>query len=89
MNEFIGTLYTPEVREYVRSRDWPKELIFDVYEDEFQLNFVFYRDNWITFDTQTHLRIAATIKEVMEKLRSDGIPCYMGAMRGRYEHELE
>lgn len=79
----MNSLYTPEVRQYVNSRNWPKGLQLDVFEDELQLNFVFYRDNWITFDTADQMQIAAMVKEVMEKLRKDGIPCYMGRMESR------
>lgn len=79
----MQTLYTDEVRRYVNTRDWPRGLIIDVFEDtepQPHLNFVFYRDNFVQFGTEQQAKIAAIIKEVMEKLRSDGIPCYMGKM---------
>lgn len=76
-------LYTPEVREYVHNRPWPKGLLIDVYEDDEplpHLNFVFYRDNWLQLSSEAHVQAALVVKEVMEKLRKDGIPCYMGKM---------
>lgn len=79
----MQTLYTAEVREYIQTRGWPKGLVMDVYESDDpgpHLNFVFYRDNFIKFDTEQQAKIAAVIKELMEKLRKDGIPCYMGKM---------
>lgn len=82
--EWFGTLYTKEVRDYIFTRDWPRGLQLDVFEDEYQLNFIFYRDNWIKFSNDEHLKIASIVKEVMEKLRADGIPCYMGRMESRY-----
>lgn len=86
------TLYTPQVREYVLSRDWPKGLQLDIFEDVAEiygletphLNFVFYRDNWLTLKPEQHLKAANIIKEVLEKLRSDGIPCYMAKMESRH-----
>jgi hypothetical protein len=74
------TLYTPEVREFVRTRKWPKGLIMDVIEYEDYLGFRFYRDNFIQFDGEAQRQIASTIKEVMEKIRGMGIPCYMEKM---------
>lgn len=86
------SLYTPEVREYIWSRDWPKGLQLDIFEDTTNvegidvphLNFVFYRDNWLTFDAQEHLKIANTVQEVITKLRNDGIHCYMARMESRH-----
>lgn len=79
----MDSLYTSEVREFVHTRDWPKGLIVDVFEDDDpapHLNFIFYRDNFNQFDKDTQLRIANVLQEVMMKLRKDGIPCYMGKM---------
>ena len=79
----MESLYSDEVRAYVNTRDWPKGLridVFENYEPGPHLNFVFYRDNFIQFDTDQQAKIASLVKEVMEKLRADGIPCYMGKM---------
>lgn len=75
-----GTLYTPEIREFVRSRPWPKGLIMNVVEQPTHLEFVFFRDNFITFDSDQQRQVAAVVKEVMEKIRGLGIPCYMEKM---------
>lgn len=72
-----NTLYTDEIKRFVRSRNWPSGLMLDVIEYEEYLGFRFYRDNFITFDAEQQRQIAATVKEVMEKIRSLGIPCYM------------
>lgn len=87
MTEFVGTLYTPEVREYIYSREWPKGLQVDVFEEEFNLNIIFYRDNWLTLTREAQFSAAAIVKEVMEKLRADGIPVYMGRMESRFSGE--
>lgn len=75
-----GTLYTPEVKEFVHTRKWPKGLQLDVIEYPDYLGFRFYRDNFIQFDGEDQLQIANMVKEVMEKIRSMGIPCYMEKM---------
>lgn len=75
-----GTLYTDEIRTFVRSRNWPRGLVLDVIEYETHLGFRFYRDNFIKFDGEAQRQIASTVKEVMEKIRSLGIPCYMEKM---------
>lgn len=75
-----GTLYTLEIKEFVRSRDWPSGLIMDVIEYETHLGFRFFRDNFIQFDGEAQRQIASTVKEVMEKIRGLGIPCYMEKM---------
>jgi hypothetical protein len=75
-----GTLYTPEVQEFVRTRDWPRGLALDVIEYPEYLGFRFYRDNFIQFDGEDQKQIAMMVKEVMEKLRKQGIPCYMEKM---------
>ena len=76
----MNSLYTPDIRNYVFTRDWPKGLIIDIVEYETHLGFRFYRDNFIQFGSEAQRQIAMTVKEVMEKLRGDGIPCYMEKM---------
>lgn len=79
----MSSLYTPEVREFICSRNWPKGLVFDVAEadtPEPHLNLIFFRDNWLTLNMDQHLQVAAVVKEVMDKLWNDGIPTYTGKM---------
>jgi hypothetical protein len=77
------SLYTPEVREYIRSRDWPKGLVMDVYENDDpapHLNIIFFRDNWLTLSGEQQLQVTQIVKEVMAKLWGKGIPTYTGKM---------
>ena len=79
-----NSLYTDEVKQYIHTRPWPRGLVMDVFEDDDpvpHLNFIFYRDNFIKFDTDAQKQIASIIQEIMTKLRKDGIPCYMGRMK--------
>ncbi len=71
------TLYTPEVRNFIRTRAWPKGLVMDVIEYDYHLGLRFYRDNFITFDGEEQRQIASMVKETMEKIRGMGIPIYM------------
>lgn len=83
-----GSLYTPEVREYIFSRNWPKGLVMDIYEDDEpapHLNIVFFRDNWITLTFDQQQRVVETVKEIMAKLWADGIPTYTGKMESVFD----
>lgn len=90
----METLYSPQVREYVHSRPWPKGLKFEVREEYMdvegikipQLTFLFFRDNWVTLEPADQLKVALLVKEVIEKLRADKIPAYMGAMQSATGH---
>lgn len=79
----VKTLYTPEIQNFIRTRDWPKGLIMDVYEQDDPLpylNIIFFRDNWITFSFEDQMKITSIVKEIMAKLWGMGIPTYTGKM---------
>lgn len=70
----LASLYTREIDHYIHTRKWPKNLRFTIGHDDFQLWFVLYRDNFNTFDGEDRLQIAMMVKEVMERVRSEGVP---------------
>ena len=72
-----GRLLTPEVRQYIHSRDWPKALQFRLKEEWAGIYVIFYRDNFSTLDGEDQKQIAMTMKECMEKIRADGIPIFL------------
>jgi hypothetical protein len=79
----VSSLYTPEVRNYIFTRDWPKGLILEVAEGSEplpHLNIVFFRDNWLTLSFEAQLKVTEILKELMAKLWNDGIPTYTGKM---------
>jgi hypothetical protein len=83
----MSSLYTPQVREYIYSRNWPKGLILEVYEDDEpapHLNIVFFRDNWLTLEPEQHQQVVTIVKQIMAKLWADGIPTYTGKMESAY-----
>jgi hypothetical protein len=84
----FSSLYSREVREFFRTRDWPSGLIWRVYENDEpapHLNLVFFRDNWITLTFQAQLKTTEIVKEIMHKMETEGIPTFVGKM----EHETD
>ena len=83
LGEPTGSLYTQAVREFIRTRDWPKGLVFDIFENDEpspHLNIIFYRDNWLTLTFDQQQQVVTTVKGLMQKLWNDGIPIYTGKM---------
>lgn len=77
------SLYSDEVRNYIRTRDWPKTVAWQVSEmDEPapHLNIIFFRDNWLTLSFDEQMKVTSIVKEIMAKLWADGIPTYTGKM---------
>lgn len=77
-----NSLYTDDVRRLFRSIEWPVGLRCFIAEEELNLNLVFYRLNFNSFDGEDRLHIAMLVKEFMEKVRGMGIPIYMQVMEG-------
>lgn len=77
------TLYSDDIREFVRSRRWPPTVawqIAEATEPEPHLNLIFFRDNWLTLSFDDQLAVTGIVKEIMAKCWGDGIPCYTGKM---------
>lgn len=77
-----NTLYTDDVRRLFRDIRWPAGIICHIAEEEMNLNLIFYRDNFNSFDGEDRLHIAMLVKEFMEKVRGMGIPIYMQVLPG-------
>lgn len=80
----MTTLYSDSIRNFIRTRPWPTGLQWEVVEYDDYLGFRFFRDNFNSFDGETKLYIAMLVKELMEKIRADGIPIYMEKMESAY-----
>ncbi len=76
-------MLTNDIRNYVRSRPWPKNLDYDLYETLTEIRLVFFRDNWITLTPEEHIVTVALFKEVMEKIRNDGSPIVFNRFESR------
>jgi len=77
----VESLYSDEIRNYIRTRSWPAGLLYEIVEYEGYLGFRLFRNNFNSFDGEDRLQIAMTVKEIMEKIRADGIPIYMEVVR--------
>lgn len=82
----MQTLYSDEIRNYIYTRAWPTRLLFEIVEYEEYLGFRLFRDNFNRFDGEDRRQIAMMVKEVMEKVRADGIPIYMEVVSGDGRH---
>ena len=71
-----SSLYTDEIRAYVRSRPWPADLIYEIveYEDSLGLRFIRLNINGLSIDDK--LRLAPIINDTMTTIRNKGIPIY-------------
>jgi hypothetical protein len=83
-----GSLYTKEIWQYVRTLPFPKHFVMDTTEvlsdNPFpHLLFIIYRDNMLSFGEEDLLQIANSINEMMRKLRSDGVPCFLRTLPNR------
>lgn len=77
-----ATLYPKDVQTYLRTRAWPRGLIIEIEEYEENLQFILFRDNFNAFDAADREQIAQQVRQVMEKIRSLGIPIYMEVKPG-------
>ena len=81
----MTSLYSDDIRRFIRTRPWPTNLLWYVIESEDNdcLWFVLLRDNFNSFDGEDQYHIAMMVKEVMEKIRKDGIPIYLEVKRNK------
>ena len=79
------SLYTQEIRTFIRTRPWPTGLIYEVREADEpapHLNLIFFVDNWIKLDPADHLIIVGIVKDIVHKLGNEGVPIYVGKVSG-------
>lgn len=78
----MASLYSNEVRQFIKSRQWPKGLRMEVVEFPEFLRLRFFRDNLNSFDSEDKLQIAKLVNEVMMGIRKNGIPIYTEVAKG-------
>lgn len=78
-SELGVSLLTPQVERYILGMGWPSGLQIGLSwnYDLHYIQFILYRDNFITFSGEEHMRITALVKEMMDKLRTDNIPIFL------------
>lgn len=79
------SLYSNDIREYLSTRPWPKGFIYSVVEYPEHLGIRLYVDNFAKFDVADQEQIMRVVKEVIERIRKDGIPCYLERVQSTRE----
>jgi len=83
-----NSLFTKEISQYFRSLDWPRGLKARIYErwteqtGDPYLQLVLFADNFNSFDGEDRLQIAMMVKELMEKVRKQGVPFFLKVEKG-------
>lgn len=70
----MNSLYTPEIKGFVKSRYWPKDFVWEVGEDDFGLIFVLFQDNLARLTGDEKLQVVTCLDEVLRGVNSSGIP---------------
>lgn len=78
----MASLYTNEVRQFLRTREWPKGLIWEIVEFDDFLRFRLYRDNINAFDATDKLQLAKVVNEALSAISQRGIPIYTEVAKG-------
>lgn len=78
----MESLYSNEIRRYLRGQDWPRGVIPDVVEFEDCLKIRLYRDNLNKLDAHAKLKLVEILNTVLSKIRADGIPIYTWVAEG-------
>lgn len=78
----MDSLYTEDIRQFVRSQAWPKELIWEIVEFEDCLKFKLYRLNINALVHEDKLRLAGTLNDTLNNIRNRGVPIYTWVAKG-------
>ena len=73
-------LLTPEIREFIITRPWPERVEFKLTEQDGMIHIVFFRDTFILLTGEEQLQVTNVVKDIMFKLRPQGIPIYTAKM---------
>ena len=82
----MNSLYTPEVRNFIRAQAWPSDLIWEVLEieppEEPCLKFKMFRDNINSLSSSDKLRLTSLINDTLSRISRSGIPIYVWVAEG-------
>lgn len=70
----INPHYTPEVREFLFTRNWPERLLWDVYDKNGVLVILLYKDNLATFNDAENIQLKSVLLNDILKLNESGVP---------------
>lgn len=85
----MDSLYTPELRQFVQTRDWPVGLNWSVHEyyisegePEDCLRIHLYRDNINALSGDEKLHLASVLNSMLTSIQKTGIPFYTRVVPG-------
>lgn len=82
MSELEHSLYTDEIRHFVRAQTWPNNLIWEIVEFEDCLKFKLYRLNINALNHEDKLRLAGMLNDTLNNIRNRGVPIYTWVAKG-------
>lgn len=81
----MTSLYTNEIRQFIRSRDWPIGLRWKVTELDDPapyLLFWLYRDNINALGGEDKMQLAKVLNETLSSIHKSGVPIYTKVAKG-------
>lgn len=78
----MDSLYNNELRTYMRTRDWPKGLIWEIVEFDDCIKLRLFRDNINALDSDAKLQLAKLVNETLSTVRKNGVPIYTWVAKG-------
>ena len=76
------TLYTNDIRDFLRDRPWPAGLIWEIVEFEDCLKFRLYRDNINSLTGDEKLHLAKLVNESLSAISKRGVPIFTWVAKG-------
>lgn len=78
----MASLYSNDLRGFIKSRPWPVRVRWDVVEFETCLKIRLYRDNINSLSGDEKLALATVLNETLENIRQRGVPIYTWVVKG-------
>lgn len=83
----MESLYSNEIRRFIKSQPWPARLEWRVVERSTPdtgpfLQFVLFRDNINALDSDDKLHLAKLLNEVLHGVQKNGVPIYTEVAKG-------
>jgi hypothetical protein len=76
-------LLTPEIREFIDTRPWPRNIDYKLIVDQGVIYIVFFRDTWIQLTGEEQLQATNVVKDIMFALRPQGVPIAVSKMESK------
>jgi hypothetical protein len=73
-------ILTPQIREFINTRDWPRNIEKKLIVDGGVIYIVFFRDTWIQLTGEEQLQATNVVKDIMFHLRPQGVPIAVAKM---------